>query len=309
MPQNLENPRAKIRLAWLFAAATLLVVASPAQAGIAFVALDQDQTWTVYYQDTPDAPPRPIPKPIQGDASAPSLSPDNQTIVFEIQSAGLYTCPVQTDQDCAKLPLPAGDGARPTWWDNTGQIAYAHYRTDANGEDSELYLIDPARQIVTPLITQTGSLDYPDLSPNRRYLAYTVSGTVGLRRGGVQVTQSLWRMDLSTGKARQLLLSDAQDLHPAWSPNGQSLAFASNRSGQFEIWITDAEGAHPQLLTSGPNGKMWPTWSPDGQTILYTHLEDGRHQLWMIDADGSNPRRYQPFGPGSNKELRDADWR
>ncbi len=285
------------------------MLAPLAQAGITFVALDQDQAWTVYYQDAPGALPRPIPKPVSGDASAPSLSPDGQTIVFEIQGAGLYTCPVKADQDCAKLPLPAGYGARPTWWGSTGQIAYAHYRIDAKGEDSELYLTDPARQTTTPLITQTGSLDYPDLSPDHRYLAYTVAGTVGLRRGGVQVTQSLWRMDMVTGKARQLLFSDAQDIHPDWSPTGNTLAFASNRTGQFEIWLTDAEGAHPQPITAGPGGKTWPAWSPDGWTLLYTQVQDGRHQLWMIDADGSNPRRYEPFGPGSDKELRDADWR
>jgi Tol biopolymer transport system component len=116
-------------------------------------------------------------------------------------------------------------------------------------------------------------------------------------------------MSLETGTAQQLTLGSAQDIHPDWSPSGRGLAFASDRTAQFEIWVVNADGSGLRQVTSGPGAKTWPAWSPDGQVIMFTLVQDGLQSLWLVDADGTNLRPFEPFGPGLDIELKDADWR
>lgn len=69
---------------------------------------------------------------------------------------------------------------------------------------------------------------------------------------GVSVVQQLWTLDLGTGKAEQLLLPNAGDIHPQWSPDGSRLAFSSNRTGRYEIWTAAAAGGDLHRITAGP---------------------------------------------------------
>jgi Tol biopolymer transport system component len=86
----------------------------------------------------------------------------------------------------------------------------------------------------------------------------------------------------------RLTESAGHDLHPAWSPDGQLIAFESNRDGQFHIYLMYADGRHQRALTSGANKDRHPVWTPDGQAILYDS-DDGTHQdIWRVNiADGS----------------------
>ncbi|MBN1136836.1 MAG: PD40 domain-containing protein, partial [Anaerolineae bacterium] len=66
-----------------------------------------------------------------------------------------------------------------------------------------------------------------------------------------------------------LRLTDEQSsaISPVWSPNGDQIAFVSDRSGAFDIWVMDSDGGDPVNLTRSPAQDRWPAWSPDGQWI------------------------------------------
>jgi eukaryotic-like serine/threonine-protein kinase len=59
------------------------------------------------------------------------------------------------------------------------------------------------------------------------------------------------------------------DAQPSFSPDGRSVAFVSNRGGQFDIWVGLITGGSPVRITNDPNLKGRPHWSPDGSKILY----------------------------------------
>lgn len=70
--------------------------------------------------------------------------------------------------------------------------------------------------------------------------------------------------------------------------NGR-IAFASNRDGDYEIYVMDADGSNVQQLTHNDTDDMWPTWSPDGSQIAFTALSPGFSDIYVMNADGSNP--------------------
>jgi Tol biopolymer transport system component len=62
------------------------------------------------------------------------------------------------------------------------------------------------------------------------------------------------------------------DRYPRWSPDGTTVAFVSDRSGNYEIWTVDPETAKLRQLTfDSPPSTSFPIWSPDGKQILFRH--------------------------------------
>lgn len=70
-------------------------------------------------------------------------------------------------------------------------------------------------------------------------------------------------LDVATGVWWPLTSGEAQDLAPAWSPDGSRLAFSSDRDGNHEIYVMDADGASMERLTDHPAWDSGPTWAPN----------------------------------------------
>jgi len=130
---------------------------------------------------------------------------------------------------------------------------------------------------------------FPSLSPDGRFLAYT--GRVGGR----------WSIYLQrVGGQRPINLtgdSGAEDVQPAFSPDGESIVFRSSRDGGG-LYLMGATGEIERRLTSfGWN----PTWSPDGREIAFAtkpifdtpYDRPARSELWAVSLEGGEP---QPIG-------------
>ena len=70
--------------------------------------------------------------------------------------------------------------------------------------------------------------------------------------------------------------------------NGGVIAFTSERDGNSEIYIMNADGSDPRRLTDNPAYDGWPTWSPDGSQIAFMSKRSGNPDIYVMDADGSN---------------------
>ncbi len=99
------------------------------------------------------------------------------------------------------------------------------------------------------------------LSPDEQNFVY-------LTRGEPQ--QDLYVADLA-GTLKQRLTDDAaQDVIPRWSPDGQWIAFISDRSGKYEIWKIRPNGSGLTQMTHEPGKEVIaPVWAPDGKRLLY----------------------------------------
>jgi len=78
-------------------------------------------------------------------------------------------------------------------------------------------------------------------------------------------------------------------IQPAWSPDGERIAFASRRDGQGHLFVMNADGSGTKRLTSGAVEDANPSWSSDGTRIVF---ERGvAAQLYVMGAGGENPQR------------------
>ena len=65
----------------------------------------------------------------------------------------------------------------------------------------------------------------------------------------------------------------------------------SNRDGNSEIYIVNADGSNLVNLTNNPSTDRCPVWSPDGSKIAFNSNRDGNEAIYVMNTDGSNPTR------------------
>jgi WD40 repeat protein len=107
-----------------------------------------------------------------------------------------------------------------------------------------------------------------------------------------------------------VLASPYWDVDVQFSPDGQRLVFASQRSGEgMEIWSARADGTGARQLTRGPG--TWqgsPSFSPDGRQVAFDSLhEDGTASIFVVDADGGVPRQLTSDTGDENKPVWSPD--
>ncbi|MCC6391152.1 MAG: serine/threonine-protein kinase [Bryobacterales bacterium] len=104
---------------------------------------------------------------------------------------------------------------------------------------------------------------------------------------------NIWTADVvSRGEPRRVIASTQRDFSAQVSPDGRRLAFSSDRSGGWEIWVSDSQGGHQTQLTSfGSAVADGARWSPDGKQIAFAALIKGNRDIYTIGAEGGTPRR------------------
>jgi Tol biopolymer transport system component len=107
------------------------------------------------------------------------------------------------------------------------------------------------------------------------------------------------------------MVSTRHEQGPRYSPDGTRIAFASNRSGTLEIWVSDSNGQSLNQLTNfnnPPTGS--PMWSPDGKYIAFDSRPLGNPDVYVISSDGGLPRRLtnEPTQEVVPSWSRDGKW-
>ena len=238
------------------------------------------------------------------DEKEPCWSRDRTKVIFAASDSRLHLISV-SDKKELKLAISGKGipGFSPCFSPEGNRVAFVQF-IPGKRDDTDLMILDIKKEKKWTLIYQYAAQFWPAWSPDGTRLAYVnshCSGDCG------RLIQELWIADPRGGWARQLLLTNSFCREPSWSLDGKKLAFSSDKSGNFDIWILNLEDWGLHQLTTYKGLDVSPTWSPDGEKIAFISTRSGIMEIWIKDLVKGDLRRLRPFGE-KDIECKDVAW-
>ncbi|MCU0381978.1 MAG: hypothetical protein MUE58_12390 [Chitinophagaceae bacterium] len=177
--------------------------------------------------------------------------------------------------------------------------------TNGRGEPANPAMLFPApdrtlwvMEIQSGMLRQIGKGYYPKISPDGKTLAYLYQGNI-------------WTASLSdTSKKPSILVQVRGGLsHPRWSPDGNMIAFVTNRGDHSFIGLYDIAKKETRYVETGIDHDVFPAWSPDGKSIAYIRIPHIHNRLPFTPLRSSNPWsiRVHDLAGGRTREVWKAD--
>jgi serine/threonine protein kinase/Tol biopolymer transport system component len=229
----------------------------------------------------------------------PVWSPDGKYIYFASDRGGSMSLwRVAVDEKTGEavgapeaVPTPSKYALSPSFPRDGKLLAYVRYESMANVQSLPF---DAASGKVTgdPVWVTRGytQISNPQLSPDgERYVA----------RWPRLTQEDIAVFDKDGSNWRSLTDDEFQDRRPRWFPDGQRIAFVSDRSGTNQIWAINADGTGLRQLTfAAENGAGSPTLSPDGKRLAYMQLGDKGSTAFIMDLTrGWQEQSPEPLPP------------
>lgn len=167
---------------------------------------------------------------------------------------------------------------------NTGPTGYASFSVSANGHLSylsgkvlttQLIWFDRAGKNLGPLEVE-GAYTEQQLSPDGKRIVATRGDAAG---------RDLWMIDIARRTPTRFTFDPASELSPVWSPRGDTVVFASNRTGTHYLYKKSSRMAGGDILLSKTERGAYPDdWSKDGRFILYEQTgTETKFDIWILE--------------------------
>lgn len=137
------------------------------------------------------------------------------------------------------------------------------------------------------IVNITAAGDFPWMMPQWKDVTARATGlalSATGKRAAVEARGEIFTIPAEKGDVRNLTNSSASaEIAPVWSPDGKSIAYFSDRSGEYQLVIAPQEGvgAVREIALPEPSRPYSPAWSPDGKTIAF---QDTHFRIWLVDV-------------------------
>jgi dipeptidyl aminopeptidase/acylaminoacyl peptidase len=223
----------------------------------------------------------------------PRLSPDGRTVAYGDKGH------VWLVASAGGPPRRLVEGGSPVWIDD-GRLVISVERDDT----TRLAVVDSADAWPRRLATEHGNLvvhgDEREaaVSPDGTEVAYTFTPREDLNRSEIRVAS------LQSGAVRALTGTPRlHDREPNWSPDGQRVLFASERSGFYELHLVNADGSAEHQLTSSGADHSETEWHPDGVPVLAVRGRRNRFDIVMVSPDDGSAEVVEEGGTWSSPHF------
>jgi len=216
---------------------------------------------------------------VQAEASQPGLTLDGKDIAYrswQPDNRGMFARPLAGGE--AWKFEQFFESARPQYSPVDNSLMY-HSRT--SGEEPAIYrVVDGVGQVMRGDGAPVQGRN-PKWSPDAQLIVYNacLGGTCGIVRRNADGTNPM------------MLTDHPSDTTPEISPDGNTVVFMSQRSGDWDVYSVSINGGEIKALTDDDSSDGLPTWSPRGRKIAFVSNRDGEWSMWDMDPDGTNERR------------------
>jgi len=237
----------------------------------------------------------------------PAFSPDGTKLAF------VRSTVAGVSNDVYVMPASGGPPKRltfdnrpimgpPTWTADSREIIFSSNRGAVTG----LWRVSPDDGAIRPVAGPLGDAKWPSVPVKGNSLVYEQWMS----------KVNIWRLDLKDAKHSEnppsaLISEKGYKMRPELSPDGNKLAFESDRLGFWDIWTCDVNGANCDQVTDlhGTAGRA--RWSPDGHYIAFEFHPNERSEIYVVEVPGGVPHLVQTI-PGSDNLSpswsRDGKW-
>ena len=217
---------------------------------------------------------------------------DPKILIVDVESGASST---------VATPLGAGQPVTVTWSGTGDVLLYTQPRGQANITDHILVRHDLEADRPEVLLYFDGVTWSLDMLGEGQ----AVVGLDSMRANLQEVS-----LDGGEGSTRWLTLGTSLDRQPTYSPDGQLLAFSTNRAGNLDIWVIHLESGEVRRATDHPGTDWDPSFTPDGEHLVWSSDREGHFEIWMSEPDGRNPRRVSEdgFDAENGSVTPDGEW-
>lgn len=248
----------------------------------------------------------------------PVWSPDGNRIAFDsdrggntdiyiMNSDGSSVRQLTRDPFAALYFIKSPEDSSAAWSPDGNRIAFDSGRDNQmmNYVNHDIYVMDVHGSNVQRLTDDGADEAGPRWSPDGKFIAYVKEEYISAQGFNEAPAWDIYIMNADGSQQSQLTNHPANDLEPAWSPDGGKIVFISDRNGNHtDLYVMNADGSDVTQLTDHSSNEFGPAWSPDGTQIVFNSDRNGNVQLFVMSIDGSN--LIQLTKDGSNSAY--ASW-
>ncbi|GAC1506714.1 MAG: Tol-Pal system beta propeller repeat protein TolB [Terriglobales bacterium] len=217
---------------------------------------------------------------------SPRISPDGSRLAFSsLTKSGWEILMYSTELNrLVSFPKYSGTNLSPAWSADGTKVAFSSSRSG----NPEIYVADASGGGLKRVTSDPGPDVSPVWNPKTGSQIAWVSGRSGLPQ--------IYTME-ADGTNVQRITDQGYAVSPAWSPNGQFLAFSWIRHygpgapGAADIYLIDIASKQWVQLTHDGGRNDFPSWSPDGRHIVFQSSRSGSEQIWTMLADGTEQKQ------------------